>query len=70
MSLQPHCMCICSMRVWHYNHGEGWPDAETDLRNGWSAMDFSGRRHVLKSLIRHECLFSQDAPLSAFAMTV
>lgn len=35
---------IYSIRVWHHNHGEGWPDAETDLRHGWSAWDHMGRR--------------------------
>ncbi len=35
---------VYCVRVWHHNHGEGWPDAESDLRNGWSAWDHMGRR--------------------------
>lgn len=35
---------VYCVRVWHHNHGEGWPDAESDLRHGWSAWDHMGRR--------------------------
>lgn len=34
-----------SYRVWQHSHdGHQWPDAETDLANGWSAWDHTGRR--------------------------
>lgn len=47
---------VYCVRVWHHNHGEGWPDAESDLRHGWSAWDHMGRRYSM--LAREGPLFT------------